>query len=551
MASVVAAPTGADDTLQGGAGDHTQDGGRFGRVPGSNPNFRKANHLIGTHPGKGLLLPALPPATPKDIQEVARQMNDSAQKISEWFGSIGIAAPNEAEDGGEDKGRKITNGDQPTTEDEPGGSKPPSSGLGPVVAAEAAREIAREVVSGGEDAEDDAPEASLPDIKDPVTQKIVDAAGSRLGDSGSGARAIEFDEVNLGNGKKKVLRSFVNATTEGLLPESTQMNFPLEGRVRAKIPRALGREGYLPGVDRVSFDSERIGQSLALKNDENEDYPRRLALKHDDISRTLEFMDNHYSITPGTGADGEQTFTYEMNASEARALVLEMKRQEDGTLAFRDMWRIDRRVAHRPEGEQAPPPPRPRAPNGAMVDTIIEVARTEAWREPENKNRMTIRSSDFAPNADPGDLAVALAEAERGRKLRENIGREVVLEFSGLPLSELAIKKAAEFHKDISGRRQVMHLEYVNHAFNSHGPEGETNKNNIPISVEDFAMIPDVLRDPDKVIFHERSEREGSSLEYRRRINGWLVVIQMITGEAADLKELQFKTMRKEKRQGN
>lgn len=59
-------------------------------------------------------------------------------------------------------------------------------------------------------------------------------------------------------------------------------------------------------------------------------------------------------------------------------------------------------------------------------------------------------------------------------------------------------------------------------------------------------MIPDVLRDPDKVIFHERSEREGSSLEYRRRINGWLVVIQMISGEVGDLKELQFKTMWKE-----
>jgi hypothetical protein len=74
----------------------------------------------------------------------------------------------------------------------------------------------------------------------------------------------------------------------------------------------------------------------------------------------------------------------------------------------------------------------------------------------------------------------------------------------------------------------------------------KTDPDNEPIYTEDFAMIPDVLRDPDKVIFHERSEREGSSLEYRRRINGWLVVIQMISGEVGDLKELQFKTMWKE-----
>ncbi|MBT3626720.1 MAG: hypothetical protein HN527_01390, partial [Rhodospirillaceae bacterium] len=347
MASVVAAPTGADDTLQGGAGDHTQDGGRFGRVPGSNPNFRKANHLIGTHPGKGLLLPALPPATPKDIQEVARQMNDSAQKISEWFGSIGIAAPNEAEDGGEDKGRKITNGDQPTTEDEPGGSKPPSSGLGPVVAAEAAREIAREVVSGGEDAEDDAPEASLPDIKDPVTQKIVDAAGSRLGDSGSGARAIEFDEVNLGNGKKKVLRSLVNATLKGLLPagegEGTQVNFPFEGRIGANIERELGRQADLHDVERISINSADVGGALAKQPDATEKYPSRLSIKREDISRAFEIMDSYDRVFEGTGAGGEQSFIFETDTGSNRTLVLEMKRQNDGTLAFEDMWKKDRR----------------------------------------------------------------------------------------------------------------------------------------------------------------------------------------------------------------
>ena len=104
---------------------------------------------------------------------------------------------------------------------------------------------------------------------------------------------------------------------------------------------------------------------------------------------------------------------------------------------------------------------------------------------------------------------------------------------------------------ETEGRSYTINVTEVSHAFNSHGPENEKDARNEPISVDDFATIPDVLLDPDLVVFHEKGKFKSPSLEYRRRINGWLVVIKMITGEGSELNELQFRTLRKEKRKGH
>ncbi|MBT3926210.1 MAG: hypothetical protein HOF33_04425 [Rhodospirillaceae bacterium] len=180
------------------------------------------------------------------------------------------------------------------------------------------------------------------------------------------------------------------------------------------------------------------------------------------------------------------------------------------------------------------------------MDSIIDAAKLERRRDPENRKRMTLRSADIAPDTDPGDLAVAFAEAQRGRNLLRELDRHAVLEFTDTPVSALAIKKAAEFRKDIANKHYSIDIDRINHAFNSHGPGNETDEKNEPISVEDFAMVPDVLQDPDKVVFHNEYEGKGASLEYRRRINGWLVVVEMITSEGSELNEIQFRTMWKE-----
>ncbi len=82
----------------------------------------------------------------------------------------------------------------------------------------------------------------------------------------------------------------------------------------------------------------------------------------------------------------------------------------------------------------------------------------------------------------------------------------------------------------------------IRHALEEHGPGRETAADQEPISADDIALIPEIIADPDLV--KPASDGKHYGLQYNKRVNGTLVVIEVV---ATRKEKLRFKTMRKHK----
>lgn len=115
-------------------------------------------------------------------------------------------------------------------------------------------------------------------------------------------------------------------------------------------------------------------------------------------------------------------------------------------------------------------------------------------------------------------------------------------EYWGIVRTEEAARLNAETGFDLQpGLVHVVGVDNVRHAIKNHGsPETEAPRGQVPITAEDLAMVPEIIRSPDTRISPSKTAEGLDAIEYRKDIGEEIVVIEEIRTKQ---NQLAFKTM--------
>ena len=107
----------------------------------------------------------------------------------------------------------------------------------------------------------------------------------------------------------------------------------------------------------------------------------------------------------------------------------------------------------------------------------------------------------------------------------------------------LSVKTKLDLHP---GMLHLVDAEHVRHIYTNHGtPETELPRGQIPITAEDIAAIPQIIRDPKTEIKYTGKNESGlDTIQYSKKVNGHIIILEEIrTGKNV----LALITMRKMK----
>ena len=98
---------------------------------------------------------------------------------------------------------------------------------------------------------------------------------------------------------------------------------------------------------------------------------------------------------------------------------------------------------------------------------------------------------------------------------------------------------------DVSGYKHTIDKSEIGHIFNNHGDiKQEENRGQIAVNNDDFARIPEILANPDKIEYSDKNDKGLETITYTKAFNGTTYIIEEIrTGK----KELALNTMYKRK----
>ncbi|HEY5297720.1 MAG TPA: class I tRNA ligase family protein [Verrucomicrobiae bacterium] len=110
-----------------------------------------------------------------------------------------------------------------------------------------------------------------------------------------------------------------------------------------------------------------------------------------------------------------------------------------------------------------------------------------------------------------------------------------VVEFAAV--SEiLAEKIQAAANENVSGFHHSLDVFAVRHIFNQHGNAAfEKARGNIAITTEDLKQLPEILAAPDSVEFSSKQPRGFKRLIIKKRINGFIFVVEEVRGKNRQL----------------
>jgi diguanylate cyclase (GGDEF)-like protein len=116
------------------------------------------------------------------------------------------------------------------------------------------------------------------------------------------------------------------------------------------------------------------------------------------------------------------------------------------------------------------------------------------------------------------------ALANRARQGKSQ--KKDAVRFKGVaPKATKILKNKADV--DASGFTHEIDNSSVRHALKRHGnPEAETRRGQGAVTVSDFAKVPDVVRNPDRVEYAGTTHQGLPVLRYYKRINGHMVVVE-------------------------
>jgi len=106
-----------------------------------------------------------------------------------------------------------------------------------------------------------------------------------------------------------------------------------------------------------------------------------------------------------------------------------------------------------------------------------------------------------------------------------------VVEFA--TVSEILAKKIqAAANEDVSGFHHSLDVFAVRHIFNQHGNAAfEKARGNIAVTPEDLKQLPEILAAPDSVEFSAKQPRGFKRLIIKKRINGFIFVVEEVRGK--------------------
>ncbi len=145
----------------------------------------------------------------------------------------------------------------------------------------------------------------------------------------------------------------------------------------------------------------------------------------------------------------------------------------------------------------------------------------------EGKYKAEFTPGDFGEGLSPSDAIHAFAEAEMNGVLRPAGGQHVAQLNLGKVSPALAEKVLKETGEDISKLHHTIDTIQLRHAFDRHGPGAETDKHQVPISIEAMSGYLHAV-ESSEVVLGPRRKKVGVTLTFKKRINGTLFVVEQI-----------------------
>lgn len=110
------------------------------------------------------------------------------------------------------------------------------------------------------------------------------------------------------------------------------------------------------------------------------------------------------------------------------------------------------------------------------------------------------------------------------------------------PISEV---DAAAYHQatglDLNGYRHEITSHEVKHVLKQHGGDSERLRGQIPITREDFSLLPEITK-PENIVGVEKGKRKQDIILYEKRVNGHILAVEEVL---VGRQTLRFLSMRK------
>lgn len=102
------------------------------------------------------------------------------------------------------------------------------------------------------------------------------------------------------------------------------------------------------------------------------------------------------------------------------------------------------------------------------------------------------------------------------------------------------------FGFDLQGVERYIDTSAIRHTIKKHGSEKtETSRGQIAINIDDFELIPEILKNPDEIKFLGKNKLKQNVLEYRKKVENMYVVLQAIRESKKKGNRLYCETMYK------
>lgn len=113
----------------------------------------------------------------------------------------------------------------------------------------------------------------------------------------------------------------------------------------------------------------------------------------------------------------------------------------------------------------------------------------------------------------------------KNSNLKTSVKTELILGVAG----DALVENAAENGIDIKGFSHSIDNFFVNHTLNTHGNEEKENKRgNVTVTEEDIKMIPDVLQNPDFIVYGAKTKTENNAIIFAKNINGSTIFVEEV-----------------------
>jgi len=134
-----------------------------------------------------------------------------------------------------------------------------------------------------------------------------------------------------------------------------------------------------------------------------------------------------------------------------------------------------------------------------------------------------------------------LYDLAHSRKTGED--KKVTLDYARVS-DELAGRIQRELHLDVRGFVHRIDEQYIRHADDGHDAVGEWREDQIPIIKSDYESLEHIVNEPDDIAIIGKTRQNLPVLQFRKRVNGHLVVLEVFHGGKRS-RYLNFLTMYK------